>query len=255
MGSRRGPPPAAPTPYRQPDRPMTRQGRDDDVPPRAGLGLKPEHYDAILSDEPDVGFFEVHAENYMGAGGPPHRMLEAIAARYPAVAARRRPVDRRAAGRSTRRIWRGSGGSSNATGRPASRNISPGRRTTPASSTTSCRCPIRRRRWRASPIMSTRRSRRWEGGCFWKTRRPMCCSPRARSTRSTSSRPSPSGPAAACCSTSTTSWSRRSTTGSTRSPISTAFRSDGSARSTSPAMTRRSTTPATGCSSTRTERQ
>ena len=22
------------------------------------------------------GFFEVHAENYMGAGGPPHRMLE-----------------------------------------------------------------------------------------------------------------------------------------------------------------------------------
>ena len=23
------------------------------------------------------GFFEVHAENYMGAGGPPHRALEA----------------------------------------------------------------------------------------------------------------------------------------------------------------------------------
>ncbi|KAB2954934.1 MAG: DUF692 domain-containing protein [Rhizobiaceae bacterium] len=53
------------------------------LPPRAGLGLKPQHYDAILSSEPDVGFFEVHAENYMGAGGPPHRYLEAITARYP----------------------------------------------------------------------------------------------------------------------------------------------------------------------------
>jgi uncharacterized protein (UPF0276 family) len=32
---------------------------------------------------PDVGFFEVHAENYMGAGGPPHRYLSAIRERYP----------------------------------------------------------------------------------------------------------------------------------------------------------------------------
>jgi uncharacterized protein (UPF0276 family) len=53
------------------------------LPPRAGLGLKAQHYGAILSGEPDVGFFEVHAENYMGAGGPPHRHLEAVAARYP----------------------------------------------------------------------------------------------------------------------------------------------------------------------------
>ena len=35
------------------------------------------------SGAPDLGFFEVHAENYMGAGGPPHRYLEAIAERYP----------------------------------------------------------------------------------------------------------------------------------------------------------------------------
>ncbi|WP_137130999.1 DUF692 domain-containing protein [Rhizobium sp. FY34] len=53
------------------------------LPQRAGLGLKPEHYKTILSDRPDVGFFEVHAENYMGAGGPPHRYLEEIAALYP----------------------------------------------------------------------------------------------------------------------------------------------------------------------------
>jgi uncharacterized protein (UPF0276 family) len=50
---------------------------------RAGVGLKPEHYRIILDTRPDVGFFEVHAENYMGAGGPPHRYLTAIRERYP----------------------------------------------------------------------------------------------------------------------------------------------------------------------------
>ncbi|MDJ1157936.1 DUF692 domain-containing protein [Chelatococcus sp. SYSU_G07232] len=53
------------------------------IPARAGVGLKPEHYRAILESAPDVAFFEIHAENYMGAGGPPHRYLEAIRARYP----------------------------------------------------------------------------------------------------------------------------------------------------------------------------
>jgi uncharacterized protein (UPF0276 family) len=47
------------------------------------VGLKAEHYSSILADAPDVGFFEVHAENFMGAGGPPHRYLEAIRSRYP----------------------------------------------------------------------------------------------------------------------------------------------------------------------------
>ncbi|WP_258052299.1 DUF692 domain-containing protein [Mesorhizobium sp. INR15] len=52
------------------------------LPSRAGLSLKPEHYTHILEQRPDIGFFEVHAENYMGAGGPPHRFLEAIAEHY-----------------------------------------------------------------------------------------------------------------------------------------------------------------------------
>jgi uncharacterized protein (UPF0276 family) len=52
-------------------------------PQRAGVGLKPEHYRAVLESEPELGFFEIHAENYMGAGGPPHRYLEAVRARYP----------------------------------------------------------------------------------------------------------------------------------------------------------------------------
>ena len=53
------------------------------IPPRAGLGLKAEHYRDILAAPPDLGFFEIHAENYMGAGGPPHRYLTAIRELYP----------------------------------------------------------------------------------------------------------------------------------------------------------------------------
>ncbi|MGD9539225.1 MAG: DUF692 domain-containing protein [Alphaproteobacteria bacterium] len=44
----------------------------------AGTSFKHEHLNAILAGEPWDGFFEVHAENYMGAGGPPHRALERI---------------------------------------------------------------------------------------------------------------------------------------------------------------------------------
>jgi uncharacterized protein len=53
------------------------------LPARAGLSLKPQHYREIFETSPSIGFFEVHAENYMGAGGPPHRYLEQIRARYP----------------------------------------------------------------------------------------------------------------------------------------------------------------------------
>jgi uncharacterized protein len=53
------------------------------LPLRAGVGLKPEHYRTILESRPDIGFFEVHAENYMGAGGPPHRYLSAIREDWP----------------------------------------------------------------------------------------------------------------------------------------------------------------------------
>jgi len=53
------------------------------IPPRAGVGLKPQHYRDILDGAPDIGWFEVHAENYMGAGGPPHAYLTAVRERYP----------------------------------------------------------------------------------------------------------------------------------------------------------------------------
>ncbi len=53
------------------------------IPARAGVGLKADHYRAIIETRPDMGFFEIHAENYMGAGGPPHRYLTAIREHYP----------------------------------------------------------------------------------------------------------------------------------------------------------------------------
>jgi uncharacterized protein (UPF0276 family) len=52
------------------------------LPARAGIGFKPAHLDHILAAPEPVGFFEVHAENYMGAGGPPHAQLTALRERY-----------------------------------------------------------------------------------------------------------------------------------------------------------------------------
>ncbi len=53
------------------------------VPARAGVGLKVEHYRDILDAKPNIGWFEVHAENYMCDGGPPHHYLTAIRKNYP----------------------------------------------------------------------------------------------------------------------------------------------------------------------------
>lgn len=52
------------------------------LPARAGLGLKPEHFRVVLEQRPDIGFFEVHAENYMVDGGPFHHFLGRIRERY-----------------------------------------------------------------------------------------------------------------------------------------------------------------------------
>lgn len=49
----------------------------------AGTSFKHEHLPAILAGGVRAGFFEVHAENYMGAGGPPHDALTRIRRDYP----------------------------------------------------------------------------------------------------------------------------------------------------------------------------
>lgn len=53
------------------------------LPVRGGIGLKPEHFRQILQDKPDIGFFEIHAENYLSDGGPFHQALTAIREHYP----------------------------------------------------------------------------------------------------------------------------------------------------------------------------
>jgi len=47
------------------------------------VGLKPQHFQDILDSWPDIGFFEIHAENYMVPGGPFHHYLTRIRERYP----------------------------------------------------------------------------------------------------------------------------------------------------------------------------
>ncbi|MEZ5751567.1 MAG: DUF692 domain-containing protein [Paracoccaceae bacterium] len=56
--------------------------QDFRLPARAGLGFKPEHFQHAMSAVDPVGFFEVHAENYMGEGGAPHAMLDRLHERH-----------------------------------------------------------------------------------------------------------------------------------------------------------------------------
>lgn len=50
-----------------------------------GLGLRKEHYEPILSEQPAVDWFEILSENYMVAGGKPLYYLDRIREQYPLV--------------------------------------------------------------------------------------------------------------------------------------------------------------------------
>lgn len=53
------------------------------TPTAVGVGLRAPHYREVLATRPAVGWFEVHSENYFGAGGPAHRYLEQVRSSYP----------------------------------------------------------------------------------------------------------------------------------------------------------------------------
>ena len=53
------------------------------LPPRAGIGLRAPHYREILETRPDIGWVEVHSENYFGRGGQPLHYLERARCQYP----------------------------------------------------------------------------------------------------------------------------------------------------------------------------
>jgi len=59
-----------------------RDARSSAVPRRAGIGLRSPHVAEVLGSRPDLGWAEVHTENYL-RGGPALRALDQVRARYP----------------------------------------------------------------------------------------------------------------------------------------------------------------------------
>lgn len=56
--------------------------RPSTLPPGVGVGFKSLHAEALLGERQPLSFVEVHAENYMGAGGRPHAQLRSLRERY-----------------------------------------------------------------------------------------------------------------------------------------------------------------------------
>ncbi|ETW13962.1 hypothetical protein ATO8_03691 [Roseivivax marinus] len=54
-----------------------------ELPAAPGVGFKARHFEALMVDPGAVRWVEVHAENYMGAGGRPRAQLAALAERMP----------------------------------------------------------------------------------------------------------------------------------------------------------------------------
>lgn len=50
-----------------------------------GLGLRSDHYEDIVEQQPAVDWFEITSENYMVPGGKPLVWLDAVRANYPLV--------------------------------------------------------------------------------------------------------------------------------------------------------------------------
>jgi len=50
-----------------------------------GLGLRPDHYEAILNEQPAVDWLEIITENYLVPGGKPLYYLDIFRDRYPLV--------------------------------------------------------------------------------------------------------------------------------------------------------------------------
>ena len=50
---------------------------------RAGVGFKPNYFEELMTKNHTIGWFEIHAENYMLDGGPVRRQLEHLRQSYP----------------------------------------------------------------------------------------------------------------------------------------------------------------------------
>ena len=140
------------------------------LPATAGLGFKPDHFPRIRTEPGAVGFFEVHAENYMGAGGAPHAMLERLHADH-ALSVHgvglsiggAGPLDRDHLARLKTLLDRHQPES-------FSEHLA---WSSHGAAWLNDRCPTPTRRWPRSAPISTRCRSCWAGGCCWKTRQPM----------------------------------------------------------------------------------
>ncbi|MBW4710288.1 DUF692 domain-containing protein [Roseobacter sp. YSTF-M11] len=56
--------------------------RIDRLPNNAGVGYKPQHFDDLRADPGPVKWIEIHAENYMGAGGRPLAQMRVLSERF-----------------------------------------------------------------------------------------------------------------------------------------------------------------------------
>lgn len=54
----------------------------DGLPISPGVGYKPQHFQALMTDPGPVRWLEIHAENYMGDGGRPLSQLRLLAERF-----------------------------------------------------------------------------------------------------------------------------------------------------------------------------
>lgn len=57
--------------------------KNNTLPALAGIGFKPQHYQQIIEQQPDIAWFEIHPENFFSEGGLPHYYLELLCQKYP----------------------------------------------------------------------------------------------------------------------------------------------------------------------------
>ena len=53
------------------------------IPASAGVGLRAPHHDRFVETRPDVGWVEIHSENFFADGGPELEFLENVREHYP----------------------------------------------------------------------------------------------------------------------------------------------------------------------------
>lgn len=62
---------------------MAEKFQHNDVPPKAGIGLRHPHYKQVMAEKPNIEWFEVHSENFFADGGMNIHVIENVRSKYP----------------------------------------------------------------------------------------------------------------------------------------------------------------------------